>query len=224
MTGDFPALSKVFVSERDTYLSQSLKACSMTQPQGDDGKVLFCLQVSLFVCLCLHFIGEMTGDFPVLSKAFVSERDIYLSQSLKACSMTQPQSDDGKVLFCLLCLFVHFIGEMTGDFPALSKVFFSERDIYLSVSQGLFESMIQSQSDEGKVLFVCATEWCFFVLLGRWKETSPALSKVFVSERDIYLSQSLKACSMTQPQGMMVGFCVLLRRCKRTLSRMFFNK
>ena len=97
-----------------------------------------------------EMLGEMTGDFPALSKVFVSERDTYLSQSLKACSMTQPQGDDGKVLFCLcLCLFVCFIGEMTGDFPALSKVFVSERDIYLSVSQGLFESMIQSQSDEG---------------------------------------------------------------------------
>lgn len=44
-----------------------------------------------------EMLGEMTGDFPALSRVFVGERDIYLSQSLKACSQTQPPSDEGFV-------------------------------------------------------------------------------------------------------------------------------
>ncbi|XP_071492091.1 traB domain-containing protein-like [Diadema antillarum] len=44
-----------------------------------------------------EMLGEMTGDFPALSQVFVFERDMYLSQSLKACSQTQPPSNDGFV-------------------------------------------------------------------------------------------------------------------------------
>lgn len=46
-----------------------------------------------------EMLGEMTGDFPALSRVFVSERDTYLSQSLKACSQPQPPRDDGKTRF-----------------------------------------------------------------------------------------------------------------------------
>ena len=37
MTGEFPALSEVFVTERDTFLAASLKACAQPIPHATTG-------------------------------------------------------------------------------------------------------------------------------------------------------------------------------------------
>ncbi|XP_054751859.2 traB domain-containing protein-like [Lytechinus pictus] len=61
-----------------------------------------------------EMLGEMTGDFPALSRVFVSERDTYLSQSLKACSQPQPPSDDGFVYPAPIVVGVVGMGHVKG--------------------------------------------------------------------------------------------------------------
>ncbi|KAJ8046873.1 TraB domain-containing protein [Holothuria leucospilota] len=40
-----------------------------------------------------EMLGEMTGEFPGLSDVFVTERDLFLAQSLKLCAQPVPQPD-----------------------------------------------------------------------------------------------------------------------------------
>eukprot|EP00057_Strongylocentrotus_purpuratus_P032516 XP_787913.2 PREDICTED: traB domain-containing protein [Strongylocentrotus purpuratus] len=61
-----------------------------------------------------EMLGEMTGDFPALSRVFVSERDTYLSQSLKACSQPQAPRDDGFVYPAPIVVGVVGMGHVKG--------------------------------------------------------------------------------------------------------------
>lgn len=52
-----------------------------------------------------EMLREMTGEFPALSHVFVSERDMFLANSLRLAAsplINPPPNEDGKSIFCVL--------------------------------------------------------------------------------------------------------------------------
>ncbi len=46
-----------------------------------------------------EMLREMTGEFPALSEVFVSERDLFLANSLQLAARPVPHPTNGKLLF-----------------------------------------------------------------------------------------------------------------------------
>jgi len=61
MTGEFPALSQVFVAERDIFLANSLRLAA--QPVRDSHSSSGLSTVQLCLCCILHCVHKKTAPF-----------------------------------------------------------------------------------------------------------------------------------------------------------------